>query len=51
MRVGPCQGRVSQKKLPPQRLKSTKGKVVGKPEKPRSNNAFKKTRMKPGASI
>jgi serine/threonine protein kinase len=39
------------KKEPPQRLKSTKGKVVGKPEKPRSNNAFKKTRMKPGASF
>mmetsp|Transcript_4904 Transcript_4904/g.6348 ORF Transcript_4904/g.6348 Transcript_4904/m.6348 type:complete len:561 (+) Transcript_4904:73-1755(+) len=43
-------GRVASKK-PPQRLKSTKGKVVAKPEKPRINNATKKARMKPGASF
>jgi serine/threonine protein kinase len=43
-------GRMANKK-PPQRLKSTKGKVVAKPEKPRVNNATKKARMKPGASF
>jgi len=41
-------GRFAKKKDPPQRLKSTKGKVVAKPEKPRTNNATKKSRMKPG---
>jgi serine/threonine protein kinase len=41
----------SNSKAPPQRLKSMKGKVVAKPEKQRSNNATKKSRMKPGASI
>ena len=39
------------KKDPPQRLKSTKGKVVAKPEKPRANNATKQSRAKPGAAI
>jgi hypothetical protein len=43
--------RVLGKKDPPQRLKSTKGKVVAKPEKPRANNATKKTRAKQGAAI
>ena len=38
-------------KKPPKRLASSKGKVVAKPEKPRHNNATKKSRMKPGASI
>ena len=38
-------------KKPPKRLASSKGKVVAKPEKPRTNNATKKARHKPGASI
>ena len=49
--TGRFAGVLGGKKDPPQRLKSTKGKVVAKPEKPRANNATKKSRAKPGAAI
>jgi len=41
----------NQKKIPPKRMLSSKGKVVAKPAAPRVNNATQKTRVKPGSAI